>query len=156
MQVQTYKVYVKVNGNSEIILPPESTAFHTEEELEANGYTYVDEGTGDRFHHAQGNYLNKPIMTDRGVYRYKLIDGVPVEKTEAELIAETPQPTPSELRESAYNTLPCITWDNKQITVTQAAILWAYYSAEGDSVKAGQLQTLIAAAKKAIRLQYPD
>jgi hypothetical protein len=64
--------------------------------------------------------------------------------------------TPSELRENAYNTEPCITWDNKQITVTQAAMLWAYYSAEGDSVKAVQLQSLISTAKAQIRTQYPD
>lgn len=63
--------------------------------------------------------------------------------------------TPSELRESAYNTLPCITWDDKQITVTQAAILWAYYSAEG-SAKAEQLQSLISTAKAQIRTQYPE
>ena len=63
---------------------------------------------------------------------------------------------PSEQRETAYNTEPCITWEDKMITVTQAATLWAYYSAEGNTTKAGQLQTLIAAAKSAIRAQYPD
>jgi len=64
--------------------------------------------------------------------------------------------TPSELRENAYNTEPCITWDNKQITVAQAA--WAYYSilAEGDTDKTTSLQALIASAKANIRAQYPD
>ena len=61
----------------------------------------------------------------------------------------------SQQRETAYNTDPCITWEDKLITVTQAAILWAYYSAEGN-IKAAQLQSLISAAKAQIRAQYPD
>ena len=60
----------------------------------------------------------------------------------------------SQQRETAYNTDPHITWEDKLITVTQAAILWAYYSAEG--TKAEQLQSLISAAKAQIRTQYPE
>ena len=35
-----------------------------------------------------GNYLPKPIMDDYGVCRYKLIDGKPVERTQAEMEAD--------------------------------------------------------------------
>lgn len=32
------------------------------------GWIKIDEGYGDRYHHAQGNYLPGPLMDDRGVY----------------------------------------------------------------------------------------
>ena len=66
-----------------------------------------------------------------------------------------PTPSPSEQRESAYNTRGIVEWDGCKITVTEAAQLWQYYAAEG-SPKADNLQSLIAEAKKMIRSQYPD
>lgn len=59
----------------------------------------IDRGAGDRYYHAQGNYLSKPIYTEEGIPRYKLADGVPVERTAEEIaadIAALPQPEPSE------------------------------------------------------------
>lgn len=53
-----------------------------------DGWTKIDEGTGDRYHHAQGNYLPLPIYTEDGFPRYKLVDGKPVERTEEELDAD--------------------------------------------------------------------
>ena len=64
-------------------------------------------------------------------------------------------PTPAEQREEAYNTEAIIPWDGQYITVTAAAQLWQYYSAEGNA-KAEELQTLIAQAKATIREKYPD
>ena len=66
-----------------------------------------------------------------------------------------PTPAPSKQREEAYNTQAIVDWEGSKITVTQAAQLWQYYAAEG-SEKAAQLQALIAVAKEAIRLEYPD
>ena len=70
---------------------------------------------------------------------------------------QPPEPgaTPAQQREKAYNTQPIIEWEGKQLTVTQAATKWQYYAAEG-STKADEVQALIAAAKHAIREQYPD
>lgn len=48
----------------------------------------IDEGYGDRYNLCQGNYFDKPIMDDRGVCRYKLVDGKPVERTQEEMDAD--------------------------------------------------------------------
>ena len=50
-----------------------------------SGWTEIDSGTGDKYHHAQGNYLPGPLMTDGGAYRYKLVNGKPVECTPEEI-----------------------------------------------------------------------
>ncbi len=70
----TYKVYVQTDTNGNIIAPPNSSAFLTD----VTGWVQIDEGIGDKYHHAQGNYFDKPIMTTEGVCRYKLVDGVAV------------------------------------------------------------------------------
>ena len=54
----------------------------------------IDEGYGDRYHHAQGNYFDKPIIDDRGILRYKLEDGKPVERTQEEMDADYVQYVP--------------------------------------------------------------
>jgi hypothetical protein len=80
-----YKVFVKTNGLG-CIVAINSSAFLSS----FDGWTLIDEGIGDRYHHAQGNYLPKPIMDDYGVYRYKLMDGVAVERTLSEMDADRP------------------------------------------------------------------
>lgn len=67
-----------------------------------------------------------------------------------------PGPTPAQLREDAYNTQAVIAWDGDMLTVTQAAQLWQYYAAEGNTDKNDALTALIAAAKQSIREHYPD
>ena len=67
-----------------------------------------------------------------------------------------PQFTPAEQREAAYNTQAVIAWEGEQLTVTQAAQLWLYYAAEGDTDQAAALTSLIAQAKRGIRVQLPD
>ena len=65
-------------------------------------------------------------------------------------------PTPSELREEAYNTQKIISWDGEMITVTEASQLWQYYSVEKDTEKTELLSQLVIEAKTKIREQYPD
>lgn len=81
-------------------------------------------------------------------------DGVVTKWTPGEIPAD-PVPTAEEQREIAYNTEPCVEWENEMITVTHAAQLWNYYAAEG-SERATQLTTLIAAAKAEIRERIHD
>lgn len=76
-------------------------------------------------------------------------DGIVTSWTPGEVPA-TPTPTAEKRRETAYNTEPCVEWEDEMITVTEAAQLWQYYAAEG-SGKAEQLTALIAAAKAEIR-----
>ena len=52
------------------------------------GWTEIDRGFGDRYHHAQGNYFPQPIITDGGAYRYKLIDGMVTECSESEILEQ--------------------------------------------------------------------
>lgn len=93
-----YIVYVKTNDSS-YITAVNSSAFLDD----VTGWVEIDRGYGGKYHHAQGNYFPESIYTDGGAYRYKLVDGKPVECT-AEEIAEqeealkpVPTPTPEEL-----------------------------------------------------------
>lgn len=75
-----YGVYVCVDDEGRITAI-NSDAFLTD----LDGWTHIDDGDDDRCHHAQGNYLPGPLMDMRGIYRYKLVDGVPVERTQGEM-----------------------------------------------------------------------
>lgn len=48
----------------------------------------VDEGYGDRYNLAQTHYLDKSLMTEDGIYRYKYEDGEIVERTAEEVEAD--------------------------------------------------------------------
>ena len=90
--MDTYKVYVKLDKNGTVIAI-NSNAFLQD----LKGWIEIDEGGGDKFHHAQGNYLPKALMDERGRYRYKLVDGAVVERTPEELGADAiPACMPSE------------------------------------------------------------
>lgn len=89
-----YIVYAKVN-ESGYITQINSSAFLSD----LSGWTEIDCGSGDKYHHAQGNYLPGPLMTMGGAYRYKLVNGKPEECTPEEIQeqeeANQPEPTPS-------------------------------------------------------------
>lgn len=75
-----YSVYVKNNGSG-YIAAVNSSAFLAD----TIGWVEIDSGYGDKHHHAQGNYFPESIITEGGAYRYKLVDGSPVECTEEEI-----------------------------------------------------------------------
>ena len=79
-KMNPYKVYTKVNENG-YIAEINSSAFI----LDTTGWIEIDSGYGDKYHHAQGNYFDKPIMTFSGAYQYKLIDNEVVECSEDEI-----------------------------------------------------------------------
>lgn len=83
------KVYAKldtdkyvINVNSEIFLS------------DTTDYVMIDEGEGDKYAHAQGQYLEKGLMDDKGRYNYKYVDSTLVE------VEEEDKPTVEE-KESA-------------------------------------------------------
>lgn len=90
-----YIVYAKTNSNG-YITDVNSSAFLAD----TTGLVEIDRGYGDKYHHAQGNYFQMPIITDGGAYCYKLIDGAPVECTAEEIAAQEaanqPEPVPVE------------------------------------------------------------
>lgn len=63
-----YIVYVMPDANN-YITAVNSSAFLRD----TTGWVEIDRGSGDRFHHAQGNYFPHPIVTDGGAYRYRLV-----------------------------------------------------------------------------------
>ena len=97
MEMQKTKVYVL----------PDSSGYITRIDggytigniTDTENWVLIDEGDGDRYNLCQGNYFPKPIITDGGAYRYKLVDGVPTECTAEEIAAQEealkPVPTPS-------------------------------------------------------------
>ena len=78
------KVYIKADDNNNII-DINSSIFITD----LTDWIEVDSGAGDKYAHAQGHYFNKPLINENGVYNYKYIDGVIIEKTPEEIAAET-------------------------------------------------------------------
>ena len=83
MDMQPYIVYVRTDEVARVTAI-NSSAFISD----VIGWVQIDSGYGDKYHHAQGNYLPKPLYDDRGVYRYKLVDGKPVERTQEEMDAD--------------------------------------------------------------------
>jgi hypothetical protein len=78
-------VYIKTNGtgciteiNSDIFISDFSERIK------------IDSGNGDRYAHAQGNYLPKPLTDENGVYRYKYENGAVCERSEDEMAADMP------------------------------------------------------------------
>lgn len=88
-----YKVYTRVDSTGRIV-GINSSAFIDD----LAGWAQIDEGAGDRYHHAQGNYLPLPLLTAQGICRYKLVNGKPVERSASEINADLPHVTvqPSE------------------------------------------------------------
>ena len=68
MEKRPYIVYVKPNDVG-YITAVNSSAFLTD----TTGWVEMDSGYGDKYHHAQGNYFEKSILTEGGAYRYKLV-----------------------------------------------------------------------------------
>ena len=87
-----YKVYIR-RDDAERIIDVNSDAFLTE----TNDWTQIDEGVGDRYHHAQNN-------DDNGIPRYAYVpNGSPKwreripEEMEADYVPPVSQPSAEEL-----------------------------------------------------------
>ena len=78
-----YIVYVKLDEENRITSVNSSVFLR-----ETDGWVQIDSGHGDRYHHAQGNYFDKPLCDERGICRYKLVNGRPVDRTQEERDAD--------------------------------------------------------------------
>ena len=101
-----YKVLVRVNSAGRVV-DINSSAFITD----TDGWVEIDSGYGDRYHHSQGNYLDGPLMDERGVYRYKLLDGKPIERTAEEMDADYTPPEQKPTTEQRVDALETTTDD---------------------------------------------
>ena len=93
MENMKIKVYAKINENN-IVTAINSSIFLNSIE----GYTQIDEGSGDKYAHAQGNYLEKSLVDESGRFNYKFENGQILELTEEEkntLFPKTEVSTPS-------------------------------------------------------------
>lgn len=95
MDTESCKVLVQIDDAGRV------TAINSDAFVSSDGWTAIDEGEGDRYRHAQNNYLLKPLTDERGVYRYKLVDGLVAQRTQAEMDADfdarpAPEPTAEE------------------------------------------------------------
>lgn len=86
---ELYTVYIQIDDASRIIAI-NSSAFLPSTE----GWIEIDRGLGDRYHHAQGNYLPKPLYEERGIPVYKYVDGEVVERSQEEIDADYHEPVP--------------------------------------------------------------
>ena len=103
---QPYKVIVRADAAGRIV-EINSSAFITD----TDGWTEIESGWGDKYHHAQGNYFQQPIMDERGIYRYKLVDGKPIERTAEEMDADYTQPEQKPTTEQRVDALETTTDD---------------------------------------------
>lgn len=90
--MESYRVFAHID-DSGIIVDINSSAFLSD----ITGWVQIDEGTGDRCHHAQNNYFPKPKYDDRGIPRYAYVkDGDPKwrERTAEEMDADYVPPEP--------------------------------------------------------------
>ncbi|MFT8351291.1 hypothetical protein [Clostridium saccharoperbutylacetonicum] len=76
---ENIKVYVKVDNNN-VITQVDSSIFL----FNVEDWVKIDEGAGDKFSHAQGNYFEKGLIDSKSNYNYKLVYGKIVELTEEE------------------------------------------------------------------------
>lgn len=86
MDTESCKVLVQTDEAGRV------TAINSDAFVSGDGWTAIDEGEGDRFHHAQNNYLLKPLYDEHGIPRYKLQDGKAVERTQEEMDADYTPP----------------------------------------------------------------
>lgn len=75
-----YKVYVSLSNG--YITSINSEIFLSEEEVSA--MTEIDKGQGDKYAHAQSQYLEKGLVDEHGRYNYKYVEGKVVEVAEAD------------------------------------------------------------------------
>ena len=79
-------VRVYINKDSENnITSINSEIFLSEEEMLT--MTEIDKGQGDKYAHAQGQYLERGLVDEYGRYNYKYVEGKVIE------VAETDKPT---------------------------------------------------------------
>lgn len=89
-----YKVYVKLNEDKQVTLI-NSEIFLSNEEMQS--MTNIDEGEGDKYAHAQSQYLEKGLIDKYGRYNYKFVEGKLVEVAEGDKpTIEEPKAVPTE------------------------------------------------------------
>jgi hypothetical protein len=89
-----YKVYIELNEDKQIT-SINSEIFLSNEEMQA--MKNIDEGEGDKYVHAQSQYLENGLIDKYGRYNYKYVEGKVVEVAEGDKpTIEEPKAVPTE------------------------------------------------------------
>lgn len=97
-EIQKSKVYVLLAERNRVLRCEGGYTMSNIDDV--SKWTYIDEGTGDRYNLCQSHYLDGGLYTTQGIPRYKYEDGACVLRSEAELAADRdalPKPQPSQL-----------------------------------------------------------
>lgn len=86
------KVYINKDSENNIT-SINSEIFLSEEEMST--MTEIDKGKGDKYAHAQSQYLKKGLVDEQGRYNYRFVEGKVVE------VAEEEKPTIKEPEQQA-------------------------------------------------------
>ena len=78
--MEEYKVYVSLQDG--YITSINSEIFLSQEEMDT--MTEIDRGQGDKYAHAQSQYLEKGLVDEKGRYNYKFVEGKVVEVAEGD------------------------------------------------------------------------
>lgn len=73
-----HKVYVSLQDG--YITSINSEIFLSQEEIQT--MTEIDKGKGDKYAHAQSQYLEKGLVDEQGRYNYKYVEGKVIEVSE--------------------------------------------------------------------------
>lgn len=88
-----YKVYVSLQEG--YITSINSEIFLSNEEIQT--MTLIDKGQGDKYAHAQSQYLEKGLIDEFGRYNYKFAEGKVIEVAEVDKpTIEEPKAVPTE------------------------------------------------------------
>lgn len=94
METKPYEVYIKTDENGYIIAV-NSSEFLTD----TTDWIKIDEGYGDKYHHAQGNYFDGGLFEfEHMIPLYKYVDGELIRRADEEIQADIdaiPAPAPS-------------------------------------------------------------
>ena len=85
------KIKVLAKLNEDLVITAINSSLFLKD---TTGYICIDTGKGDKYAHAQGNYLEKGLTDEKGRYNYKYLAKQVVELTEAEKESLFPTPTP--------------------------------------------------------------
>lgn len=78
------KVYVLIDSNNYITRIEGQYSLP----LDLTDWVLIDEGYGDKYNLAQTHYFDKPLITQDGIYQYKLVGTTPIERSEKEIATE--------------------------------------------------------------------
>lgn len=101
------RVFIKIDENKRVIqIEGEYSLANFSNLTEC---IFIDEGYGEKYTQAQTCYLEKPIITEDGIYQYKYENGTVRERTEEEIEADRaqiPEPEPTlDVEEKIWNEL---------------------------------------------------